>query len=58
MIVTSWSWTMYCFECDGCGELEEIEADSFSEAWLGIEEEGWKAFKEDGAWQHHCPSCR
>lgn len=52
------SWTEYCFECDGCGKREEIEADSFSEAWLGLEGEGWKAFKEDGAWQHRCPSCR
>lgn len=52
------SWTEYCFECDGCGKREEIEADSFSEAWLGLDGEGWKAFKEDGAWQHHCPSCR
>lgn len=49
------------FECDGhentCGQGIETPHHEFMKAFEYMQRKGWKAFVEEGVWNHACPRC-
>jgi hypothetical protein len=43
--------------CDFCSDEDASDTDDFTEAWGMWKDDGWRAFKEGGEWQHKCPNC-
>jgi hypothetical protein len=45
------------FECDACGNEYHAETASFEAALSKMKQEGWRAVKRKGDWEHLCPLC-
>lgn len=50
--------TDFVATCDFCSEFLETEETNFHDAVAEIKKHGWAVFKENGEWNHMCPSCR
>jgi hypothetical protein len=51
-------WKNYDIYCDGCNDDLTIHADSWGEMMEEFKDNGWRAIKKDGDWEHYCPECQ
>lgn len=50
---------LYEAECDYCGRVEELHAESFEDAKDELKnEEGWTALRERDGWKNMCKGCQ